>query len=378
MGTLQGTLDVMSLPDLLMWLASRARSGRLTITRGSVTKQVFIVEGAATQSSSDDPRERLGQHLINYGYVSESQLQIAFQTQVQTGVPLGRVLVLSEVLDEARLMRVLAFKTRECLLDAFDWEQGSFVFDPDVPRDPEMDAANPTNLGDVHGEGMSRRAMWGEIHKVLPGPQVRLEVKRDLPANLNPLDGRILECAAAGMTIGEVALEVRALDFHVFARVYDLAGRGVVQPRPVDTAVSPPWPQSLTSPGSVAPAAREELLAQLRAHLQGGDLEEVYLLAQRVLEREPNNQEALAALHRAEEVTGPGGSPSPLAVPQLAVPREHLEEYLLTSKERYLLSRIDGRRNLGQIIQLSPIQEMELLRIMRAFIQRGFVVMGGP
>ncbi|MEW5850143.1 MAG: DUF4388 domain-containing protein [Myxococcota bacterium] len=379
MGSIAGDLDVMSLPDVVIWLANRQRSGRLTIQRGGVTKQLYIVNGAVTQSSSDDPRERLGQHLVNYGYVSEQQLQVAFQTQVETGVPLGRVLVMSGVLDDERLMRVLNFKTRECLLDAFEWEQGTFEFNAQETRDPELDAPTPTLLAEIHSEGVSRHTMWEEIRKVLPGPQTQLDVKEPIPSGLNNFDRRILEYAAAGRSIGEVALEVRALDFHVFARLYDLAGRGLVKARPPGAPRTVPSPVVTTpsQPAAVVPAAREELLMQLRQRLQAGQHDDAYLLAQRVLERDPNNVEALNALRAAQAAAHRPGAPSrtltPAAVPQLTVTREHLDEYLLTSKERYVLSRIDGKRSLQQIMQVSPIQEAELLRIVEAFVQRGFI-----
>ena len=134
MGTLKGDLSVMSLPDVTIWLANRARTGRLVVTRGAVNKTAFIVDGAVLQSASDDPRERLGQHLVNFGYVTERQLEAAFQAQRETGVPLGRVLVSAGVLDDDKLHKVLNYKTRECLLDAFEWQQGTFDFSTDAPR----------------------------------------------------------------------------------------------------------------------------------------------------------------------------------------------------------------------------------------------------
>jgi hypothetical protein len=43
----------------------------------------------------------------------------------------------------------------------------------------------------------------------------------------------------------------------------------------------------------------------------------------------------------------------------------------LTSKERYVLSRVDGRRSLQQIASVSPIAKNELVRIVNGFISRG-------
>jgi hypothetical protein len=376
MGSLVGTLDVMALPDLLLWLANRGKSGRLSVVRGPVTKHVYVVNGEATQSFSDDPRERLGQHLLNFGYVNDAQLHTAFQTQVQTGVPLGRVLVLSGVLDEPRLMRVLSFKTRECLLDAFDWETGNFEFRSDESVDPALDTPPPTHLAELHSEGLSRRTMWEEIRKVLPGTQSLLDVRQPVPQDINPFDRRLLDHAAAGRTVGEVALEVRALDFHVFARFYDLVGRGLARPRPPGSR-APNRAATISMP-AVVPAAREELLLQLRTKVQAGATGEAQDIARRVLERDPHDAEAQAVMG-AVDAEAPRAAAAvaaeflPTSVPQLAMTRGQLDEYLLTSKERYVLSRIDGKRTVAQVMGLSPIPEQELSRILGDFVRRGLV-----
>jgi hypothetical protein len=61
------------------------------------------------------------------------------------------------------------------------------------------------------------------------------------------------------------------------------------------------------------------------------------------------------------------------SVPELAVPKGELAQAHLTSKERYVLSRIDGKRTLAQIAAVSPIQRTELVRIVDAFSKRGVV-----
>jgi hypothetical protein len=48
----------------------------------------------------------------------------------------------------------------------------------------------------------------------------------------------------------------------------------------------------------------------------------------------------------------------------------------LSSKERYVLSRIDGQRSLAQIAAVSPVQRAELWRIVESFVQRNVLVYG--
>ena len=55
----------------------------------------------------------------------------------------------------------------------------------------------------------------------------------------------------------------------------------------------------------------------------------------------------------------------------MAMPRDEVALAHLTSKERYVLSRVDGRRTLQQIAAVSPIQRQELIRIVDAFVLKG-------
>ena len=60
-------------------------------------------------------------------------------------------------------------------------------------------------------------------------------------------------------------------------------------------------------------------------------------------------------------------------VPSLLVTGGQLKTLQLSTPERYLLSRIDGKRDLGSIISMSPLKELEALKYFRAFMDSGLV-----
>jgi hypothetical protein len=45
----------------------------------------------------------------------------------------------------------------------------------------------------------------------------------------------------------------------------------------------------------------------------------------------------------------------------------------LDAAQKYLLSRCDGRRALGQIAQVAPLDELEVLKAFRDFLDAGVV-----
>jgi len=78
--SIHGTLKTMSVSDLLQFLALGRKTGTLNRTR-PCRKQIFLENGVIVGSSSNDPKEFLGQVLLHYGKITEDQLQEALEIQ---------------------------------------------------------------------------------------------------------------------------------------------------------------------------------------------------------------------------------------------------------------------------------------------------------
>lgn len=447
MATLSGDIPLMPVGDVFLWVANRRLSVVASLQLGSVDRRFIVREGMVMQAACSDPREYLGQHLINFGYINEDQLQKAFDTQQETHVPLGRVLVMVDAISQEQLQRVLLFKTRESLLEGMCWRDGTFKITTGIPEDKELDTDVPVNLLEVHSEGLARSRMWEEIRRVFPTDGTRCDVLVDGLPRASSFDRRLIELLKGGQSIGEASLELRAMDFQIYARLYDLYNRKVVQPRlaavprPVTTpaaslpadeqlvtpnlddfdldldvsapeveledadivaeldelgaTVDVPEPgrsrrsggeysvvrpeQPLEAPGVTIPSEAEDPGSALRIALAGRNWNDALILGERILQHDPSNAEAIAARRVAEaqvrrlESQGSGVELDLSLVPNLALARQDIAAGHMTSKERYVLSRIDGKRSLAQIAAVSPIQKAELLRIVDGFKNRGFL-----
>lgn len=498
MAAITGDIGLMPVGDLIIWIANRGLTGTFMVKKRGCDSRFVIRDGQLWQGASLDPREYLGQHLINFGYISEDQLQKAFDTQQETHVPLGRVLVMVDAVKQDQLDRVLLFKTRESILEAMSWTEGSFKLVDEVPETTELDTISPVDLHETHSEALARAQMWNEIRSVFPSDATRVEALID-PSQLTGFDKKLVQLMAAGRSIGEASLELRSMDFQTYARLYDLYNRKAVRPRlahghdagqahsqgqatlplarsptpqparaqggtsasakgkaspqaqaaPMGRAPTPPPQQGAMgraptpppspgagqmrraptpqpgqvatmspppttqnerptpfqgaapkaplpspqagigmstyvlvrpekpdeAPGVLVPAEAQDPAAALRVALAGRNWSDALLLAQRIIELDPLNSEAIAAWRVAEaqlKKSAPADESVDLKkVPRLAMPREQVALTHLTSKERYVLSRVDGRRSLQQIAAVSPIQKEELVRIVNAFISRG-------
>lgn len=437
MPTISGDIALMPVGDVFLWVANRKLTVTVHVRHGAHDTHFVVRQGQVWQAASSDPREYLGQHLINFGYINEEQLQKAFDTQQETHVPLGRVLVMVDAVTMEQLGRVLLFKTRESLLEAMSWREGTFRVSSDVPDDRELDCDVPADLLEVHSEGVARARMWAEIRRVFPSDATRCDVL-SAPGGLSEFDTRLIDLLARGASIGDASLELRSMDFQTYARLYDLYNRQLIRPRITTEPASRPLvvgqvigsddtvlddeieisdsfdiveerlqapptePEGRADedyappprkregvymvvkaerpqerPGVEVPAEAQDPHAALRIALAGRNWNEALLLSERILEVDPKDAEAIAARRVAEthvrrmQESGHGSEISLERIPKLAGPRAELAQAHLTSKERYVLSRIDGKRTLAQIAAVSPIQRAELLRIIEAFVNRG-------
>jgi len=365
---LMGSFAVLPLGELVELLARLEKTGALVCERGTVRKSVSLKDGAAVAAASNDPREYLGQLLINFGHLNEEQLTKAFQVQEETKVRLGKVLTMVGLVAPDVIREVLAIKIRETLLDVFLWDSGVFTFDDgEVEAVDELDARVP--LAEVAREAEFRATAWSAIRGEFPTGAAPLDiVEAKVPPDLAPgtVDGRLLALAREGKTIDEIGLALHATDFHLYQRLYALSRQGWVKAgelhehRPV-----------LPEVGAAA-----DLLDRARGLLADGRADEAELAAARAVELFPASDAARSLLGEAERVLGERLRRELLAsahTPRLRLPPSEVARLRLSSADKYLLSRCDGKRSVKDLTRIAPLRELDVLKAVRRFADSGLV-----
>jgi hypothetical protein len=355
---LMGSFAVLPLADLVELLARKKATGTLSCERGTVRKTVFLRGGAAVGASSNDPREYLGQLLVNFGHLTDEQLTEAFRKQEETKVRLGKVLVASGLVPRETVRDVLAIKIRETLLDVFLWDSGVFSVDDEPPAGIDEDDAE-IPLGEVAREAEFRATAWSAFRGEFPTGAAALEVdEAKVPPGMAPdtVDGRLLALARDGKTVDEIGLALHATDFHLYQRLYALARQGVVR--------------AAAQPVAGETVAAADLLDRARGLLADGRAADAELVASRAVELAPGSDAARSVLGEVERVLGArlrAALLDPPRTPVLRVARAELAKLQLSSAERYLLSRCDGRRDVSALARLAPLREIEVLKAVRRF-----------
>ena len=366
---LTGSFSLMPLAELVDFLGRRRVTGSLTCERGTVRKTVQLREGNVVGAASTDAREFLGQLLINFGHLDEEQLAKAFRTQQETRVRLGKVLAMVGLVPPATVREVLGIKIRETLLDVFRWDSGVFSVDgePPPPADDELSVSVP--LADILKEAEFRATAWEAFRAQFPSGAASLVIDEErIPpsARDDTVDGKLLMLAVQGRTIDEIGLGLHATEFHLYQRLYALARQGVLKAAPAP-AGSPEAPAEML--------AAAELVDRARQHLAEGRAEDAEQAAARALALAPGAEAARQALADARAALS-ASLRSVLDrhwVPVLKRSAAEIQSLKLDSAEKYLLSRCDGRRDLGQISQVAPLDELDVLKAFRRFLLAGVV-----
>src|SRR3954447_13901151 len=129
--SVRGALGTMPAEDVLEWVGRRRLSTPITFERRGTQRSLVVEAGAIVWASSNRRDEQLGVIVVRTGIVAERALAEALEARAETGVPLGKVLLMSGLITEPDLVDILATKIRETVTDVITWNDGQFDM---VPR----------------------------------------------------------------------------------------------------------------------------------------------------------------------------------------------------------------------------------------------------
>ncbi len=372
-----GNLKTMLPGDLLQWLSLGQKSGKLVVANKSVEKRIFFRHGRVISSASNDPREYLGQFLISHGFLTEAELMKAMEVQQQSGILLGKILVMIDVITEPDLLRLMRLKAEEEIYDVFLWPDGEFNFLDDELPTMEM---IPLKI-DVTGiimEGSRRVDEWSRIREVIPHDVMIPIVARTIdPSTLEDVERTIVNAIDGRRTIAELELEARSSSFVVCSTLHRLAREGFVRLVEPGAEKGPmveekPPAEVMTESGEVA-----SLLTRAQQALKSKDYEKTQRLLKAAENLDPNQAHVRSAIKGAEAVIladlhGQGLNES--RVPRIAKPVAEITQMNFSPNEGFILSRINGQYDIGSLMKISPIREPDAMLIFYKLWKDGIII----
>ncbi|MGI8897360.1 MAG: DUF4388 domain-containing protein [Pyrinomonadaceae bacterium] len=367
-----GNLTTMSVSDLLQFLAVGRKTGALNFTHGKVAKGIYFENGFIVGSSTNDPTEYLGQVLIHYGKINETQLQAAMEVQRKAGGPrLGQILVKQGILRDDEVVEILKIRTLEIIYDLFLWKEAHFEFcieDP-LPEDFTRVDVEPTK---VIMEGIYRADELARYRTLIPSDRAVMELGAGWTSSLGigKETRQLLYFLEKRMSVSEICYNMHTSPFAVYAQLYDLVNKGLAN-------VAGELPQ-IPDPVSHMPDLPEgaaELLLLARVELDNDQAERALSIIHTVLRREPKNTAAENLLIEAERkfISKVYAKIPPSGVPRIVLKPEELAKKEIGPQEGFVLSRINGEWDIESILSICPFREADSLRMIKSMLDNGII-----
>lgn len=370
---IHGSLNTMNVSDLLQFLAAGRKTGTLKLARASIVKQIYLEDGVIVGSHSNDPREYLGQVLLHYGKIDESQLKEAMEIQRQSGGKLGMILSTRGSVTQDAVIEVLRTRTLEIIYDLFIWEEADFEFfdNESLPEDLIRIQVNATS---VIMDGIYRIDEWARYRKVIPTEQTFFELVPGWTEHLTESKERreVLYHVEKHRTAAEICYNMHTSLFHACALLFDLVDKQVIR-----VAGEAPEPAEVADLSALKlPTTALELLSLARAEMKENNAEDALAIIHSAIEKEPRNTEAHRLREDAEKrfiAQAYKNGLSPRSVARVSVSAEKLEHERLGPREGFVLSRINGETDIEAILSVCPFREADSLRMIRRLLDIGII-----
>ncbi|PIR23708.1 MAG: hypothetical protein COV44_01400 [Deltaproteobacteria bacterium CG11_big_fil_rev_8_21_14_0_20_45_16] len=360
----------MGLAEILQWIQYGRKTGTVVFEKTGVVKKVFIEEGLIISASSNDPREYLGQILVCFGDLTEEQLTQAFQIQKKAKKLLGKVLKEDFGIPEKQILKSLQVKIEETIYGIFLWEDGKFIYTEGIAGLQQHDRLKTAiSIDQVIFEGARRVDEWREFRKQFPTDDVIFVVKKgkeklDLALSKDPIISKIFENVTGDKNVQRILLDTHAPDYRGYEALGKLYLGGYLDAKKATRSQKKEVVRDLQSD-----LLRAAELYKSKKYDEAYDLVEIFLASR------PENEEAqtlfrvvreafIASLYNICEAN---------SVPTMIGDFNNLNEEVYSSKEGYLASRINGDWDVKSLIMISPMGELESLRILKRLHDAGMV-----
>ena len=342
--------------DLVQWARTAHRTGILRLSDDQKKEvQVTFKDGRIVYSRTNDPREKVGPYLLHSGLCNEADIEEAIAIQRTTGSMLASILVHAGKMTEQQAMAVLTEKTVEDLCDVFLWSDGTFQFEP---KPPSPSVALRIDLDPIHVvvEGVRRAEIWNRlsafIHRNSYFEPTDAKVDDKAAWEDVRMAKRVYSMLDGNVAVGEIVEKLPFSRYKIYRAVSELLEKGLVRGSDVTGVVD-----------------REKRLQRMiedsRAAATSGRYTEAMEVLRGLSESNPGRKEILEDLvsvtdqfrraiyeHNFTLEDVPVITISPDAVPTMS----------LGPADAFVMSRIDGRMSVRNILKISPVPEFEGLR----------------
>ncbi len=244
---LRGSLTDFSLPDVFQLITFSRKTGVLRIRSGvDASGAVWFRDGEVFFAQSNWHHEPLGERLVAARKITPSALEKALgirAAEPDGGRRLGQVLVDEGYITEKVLEAFVQEQIQDTIFDLMRWESGEFDFEL-LPEVVDEDIGLTVSIENVIMEGSRRLDEWARIKKKVPSMDVVFKMatapgEGTFEISLKPVEWSLLLLVDGTRSVAELARATGRTDFEVARILYGLFSAGLLEFAVEETATPP-------------------------------------------------------------------------------------------------------------------------------------------
>jgi hypothetical protein len=234
---LRGNLRDFSLPDVFQLVTFSRKTGVLRIVREDDAQgSVWFREGEVFFASSNWHSAPLGERLVSAQRITAQALKRGLQLRSgegESGRRLGQILVDEGYITETVLEAFVTEQIQDTIFDLMRWDEGDFDFES-MPDVVDEDIGLTVSIENVVMEGSRRLEEWGRIRKKIPSMEVVFKMatapgEGTFEISLKPIEWQLLLQIDGSRSVAELAVESERTDFEVARILYGLFSAGLLE-----------------------------------------------------------------------------------------------------------------------------------------------------
>lgn len=235
---LEGNLKDFSLGDMFRLLASGSKTGTLHVDGADGDGVVCFRDGQVAYASSKGAAEAAGKRLVRAAIISEKQLRQAqglmkIQKKDKADRKLGQILVDEGYVEAAVLEQFIREQISDALFDLMRWEEGTLRFDSDDVR-ADADLGLTVAIEAVLADAAKRLEMWNKIKDKIPSMETRFAMsanpgQKPADIHLKPREWMLLCYLHGSRSVRELVDLTGYNDFETAKVIYGMYAGGLIE-----------------------------------------------------------------------------------------------------------------------------------------------------
>ncbi len=235
---LEGNLKDFSLADMFRLLAKGQKTGTLHVARDGAEGRICFKDGAVIFAASEGHKDNLGKRLARAGIISDKQLRQALglqkiQKKEKAGRRLGQILIDEGYVEQPVLEDFIQDQISDALFEMFRWDEGQLRFEPDEACEDE-DIGLAVSVDALVADAEKRLDQWNRILEKIPSMDARFAMssapgERPIDIHLKPREWMVLCYLHGGRSVRELVEATGYNDFETAKTLYAMLASGLIE-----------------------------------------------------------------------------------------------------------------------------------------------------